>query len=85
MPTIEPLPIEIAVPPTPPHFPEESKPRWIQVEPYTYTHPPIPVEIEFPVLRPRRARLPLSIRIPGLGTFNVELQLNAVERAQSAG
>ena len=83
MPTVNPLPIEISIPTIPPHFPAESKPTWTWVKPETWLHPEIPVEIEFPVHQPKKVSLTLKIEVPALGTFEVPLQLTALELAES--
>jgi hypothetical protein len=83
MPTIDPLPIEIAIPEIPSELPEKDKPKWTTVRPGTWLHPPIPLEIEFPLLPPKTVLLPLRIKIPGKGIFEVNLALTALERAQS--
>jgi len=84
MSTVVPLPIEIAIPKIPLELPPEGRPRWRITRPKTWVHDPIPVEIEFPVHRPRTVELPVRITVPGIdGTFEVRLQLTAVESAQA--
>jgi hypothetical protein len=82
MAVVNPLPVEIAIPKIPEQLP---KPIWTQIRPKTWTHPPIPVEIEFPVRGPKKVQLPIKIEVPGVGTFEVLLNVTAVERAQSPG
>jgi len=81
MPIITPLPIEIAFPAIPVELP--PPPMWRIKSPRTWVHAPIPVEIEFPLNRPTTVELPLKINVPGVGTFEVHLNLNVVERAQA--
>ena len=83
MPIVDPLPIEIAIPKIPSELPAKDKPKWTTVRPGTWLHPPIPLEIEFPLLPPKRVLLPLRITIPGQGVFEVSLALTALEPAQS--
>jgi len=76
MPYVEPLPIEIAIPEIPPEFSPEEIGIWVITEPRTWTHPDIPIEIEFPLIRPRR--VPLRIKV-GKHVFEVALALTADE------
>ncbi len=78
MPIIYPLPIKIAIPKIPSEQPAEDKPRWTTDKPKTWTHPPIPLEIEFPI-GPKKVLWPLRIEIEGRGTFEVSLALTALD------
>jgi hypothetical protein len=73
---VEPLPIEIAIPEIPPEFSPQEIGIWIWTTPETLATPDIPIEIEFPLIRPRR--VPLRIKV-GRHVFEVALALTADE------
>ena len=84
MPVVTP-PIKIVMPKIPVELPDVTMPRWKWVKPKTWVQEPVRIHIKFPLRPQTEIELPLIIEIPGVGSFEVKLDLQATaESAQSA-